>query len=72
MTAWAVLTLVEILGPDSHAVRRGVEWLTRTQISEGVWPNGAVNGVFFGTSMLHYRLYPEYFPAWAVAKLNNM
>ncbi len=72
MTAWAVLTLVEILGPDSHPVRRGVEWLTRNQVSEGVWPDGAVNGVFFGTSMLHYQLYPQYFPAWAVAKLNTV
>ena len=72
MTAWAVLTLVEILGPDALPARRGVEWLTRNQTTEGVWPDGAVNGVFFGTAMLHYRLYPHYFPAWAVAKRNTV
>lgn len=68
MTAWAVLTLVEILGAQHPAVRRGAEWLKGNQIAEGLWPDGAVNGVFFGTSMLHYRLYPQYFPAWALAK----
>ena len=68
MTAWAVLTLAEILGAESIAVQRGAAWLKGNQISEGVWPDGAVNGVFFGTSMLHYELYPQYFPAWALAK----
>ncbi len=70
MTAWAVLTLLEILGANAPAVRRGVEWLKGSQIADGVWPAGAVNGVFFGTSMLHYELYPQYFPAWALAKRN--
>ncbi len=71
MTAWAVLALLDIVGPDVPAVRRGVDWLTGNQIGEGVWPAGAVNGVFFGTSMLHYELYPQYFPAWALARFNS-
>ena len=25
-------------------------------------------GVFFGTAMLHYRLYKAYFPAWALGR----
>jgi hypothetical protein len=25
-----------------------------------------VNGVFFGSAMLTYRLYPIYFPIWAI------
>jgi hypothetical protein len=25
-----------------------------------------VNGVFFGSAMLSYRLYPVYFPIWAL------
>lgn len=71
MTAWAVLTLAEILGSAALAVLRGVEWLKGSQIADGVWPDGAVNGVFFGTSMLHYELYPQYFPAWALAKVGG-
>ena len=72
MTAWAVLTLIAILGPDSPSVQRGQQWLQQHQIKEGVWPDGAVNGVFFGTSMLHYQLYPQYFPAWALAGHQNL
>jgi len=71
MTAWAVLTLLDIVGADSTAVRRGVDWLMANRNEDGHWPDGAVNGVFFGTSMLHYRLYPQYFPAWALARFQN-
>ena len=71
MTAWAVLTLLEIRGAADRAVKRGVEWLRGNQIADGMWPVGAVNGVFFGTSMLHYELYPQYFPAWALAKASR-
>jgi 2,3-oxidosqualene cyclase len=68
MTAWAVLALLEVAGPRAPAVRRGVEWLAARQREDGGWEPGAVNGVFFGSAMLHYRLYPAYFPAWALAR----
>ena len=68
MTAWALLALLEILGPDADPVRRGIAWLTARQDADGGWPPGAVNGVFFGSAMLDYRLYPAYFPAWALAR----
>lgn len=66
MTSWALLALIEILGPEAEAVKRGVGWLCRSQKSDGSWPEGAVNGVFFGAAMLTYRLYPAYFPIWAL------
>jgi lanosterol synthase len=66
MTAWALLALLEIVDPQAEAVRRGVTWLCRAQRADGSWPEGAVNGVFFGSAMLTYRLYPLYFPLWAV------
>jgi len=34
----------------------------------GDWPRDSVNGVFFGTAMLDYRLYNTYFPTWALAR----
>ena len=68
MTSWALLALVEILGRDAEPVRRGVAWLVARQDALGGFPAGAVNGVFFGTAMLDYRLYPVYFPAWALAR----
>jgi lanosterol synthase len=68
MTSWAVLALVEVLGPTAAPVRRGVDWLRTRQCSDGSWPRQAVNGVFFGTAMLDYRLYATYFPVWALAR----
>jgi 2,3-oxidosqualene cyclase len=67
-TAWALLALLDVVGAQHRAVERGIEWLCARQQSDGGWPGGAVNGVFFGTAMLDYRLYPAYFPAWALAR----
>jgi lanosterol synthase len=68
MTSWALLALLEVQGPRSAAIERGIAWLRAHQRSDGSWPRQAVNGVFFGTAMLDYRLYPAYFPTWALAR----
>jgi squalene cyclase len=60
-TAWAVLALCEVVGRDHISVLRGAEWL-----AAHAGAHGGVNGVFFGTAMLDYRLYPVYFPCWAL------
>jgi lanosterol synthase len=70
MTSWALLALLHA-GDDaarSPAVRRGVAFLRARQRADGSYPEQAVAGVFFGTAMLHYRLYRAYFPAWALAR----
>jgi 2,3-oxidosqualene cyclase len=66
MTSWAILALLESVGPGHEAVRRGIGWLCQSQRADGSWLDGAVNGVFFGSAMLTYRLYPAYFPLWAL------
>jgi lanosterol synthase len=66
MTAWALLALMDIVDPRSEAVARGLAWLRQKQQPDGSWPQQAVNGVFFGSAMLDYRLYKSYFPAWAL------
>jgi lanosterol synthase len=66
MTSWALLALLDIVGPQAQSVRRGIAWLCHAQRADGSWPQGAVNGVFFGAAMLTYRLYPIYFPLWAL------
>ncbi len=68
MTSWALLALLSTLGPDAGPVRRGVAWLRAQQAADGSFPQGAVNGVFFGTAMLDYRLYKSYFPVWALSR----
>jgi lanosterol synthase len=69
MTSWALLALLHA-GRDarSPSVRRGVIFLRACQRGDGSYPEQAVAGVFFGTAMLHYRLYRSYFPAWALAR----
>jgi squalene/oxidosqualene cyclase-like protein len=72
MTAWALLALLPVVGPESDAVERGIRWLREYQSPDGAWPREAVNGVFFGSAMLDYRLYRIYFPAWALARYSRM
>lgn len=67
MTAWAVLALMHGEGAP-RAVERGIAFLRARQRPEGGYPEEGVAGVFFGTAMLHYRLYKDYFPAWALAR----
>jgi lanosterol synthase len=68
MTSWALLALMDILDPRAEPIRRGIAWLTAAERPDGSWPQQAVNGVFFGSAMLDYRLYKSYFPAWALAR----
>jgi lanosterol synthase len=68
MTSWALLALLEVADPGARPIADGVAWLRARQRPDGSWPRQAVNGVFFGTAMLDYRLYPAYFPAWALAR----
>jgi 2,3-oxidosqualene cyclase len=68
MTSWALLALMEIVSANVNSVRRGIDWLSSKQNADGSWPQQAVNGVFFGSAMLDYRLYKSYFPTWALAR----
>ena len=68
MTSWALLALMEVIPPNSEPVSHGIAWLTKQQRDDGSWPQQAVNGVFFGSAMLDYRLYKSYFPVWALAR----
>lgn len=73
MTSWALLGLLDATGDTSlDAVRAGVAWLCDTQLEDGSWSAGSLNGVFFGTGMLHYSLYPAYFPVWALGRYLEM
>ncbi|MCW6509773.1 prenyltransferase/squalene oxidase repeat-containing protein [Lichenifustis flavocetrariae] len=68
-TAWATLALLCTANLSLESARRGGAWLESSQLANGDWPRDSVNGVFFGTAMLDYRLYNTYFPVMALAKL---
>ena len=67
-TAWAALALLHAGQAGSRAVERAVAFLRARQQTDGGFPEQAVAGVFFGTAMLHYRFYKDYFPAWALGR----
>jgi squalene cyclase len=72
MTAWALLALLEAgAGADDDAVARGIGRLLDDQLADGDWPQRSVTGVFNRTCMLHYRLYRNVFPIWALALANR-
>jgi lanosterol synthase len=68
MTSWALLALMETVGVEVRAVTRGIAWLRATQSADGSWPQQSLNGVFFGSAMLDYRLYKTCFPVWVLAR----
>jgi lanosterol synthase len=69
MSAWALLALLA-LGEDkrSAGVARALRFLASRQRADGSFPRQSPAGVFFGTAMLEYRLYKDYFPTWALAR----
>ncbi len=66
MTSWAVLGLLRATNSITPEAGRGLGWLAARQLPNGDWPRDSVNGAFFGTAMLDYRLYNTYFPVWAL------
>ena len=68
-TAWAMLALLAATdGVADASVERAAAWLVRQQEQGGGWPHDGVNGAFFGTAMIDYRLYSSIFPLWALSE----
>jgi squalene-hopene/tetraprenyl-beta-curcumene cyclase len=72
-TAWAILGLMAAGEVNSPEVRRGVEYLLRTQRTDGLWHDDWFTApgfprVFF----LKYHGYNKYFPLWALARYRNL
>lgn len=67
-TSWATLALIACEDQPSEALGRGITWLTGSQKIDGTWARDSVNGLFFLTAMMDYRLYNAYFPTIALAK----
>jgi lanosterol synthase len=74
MTSWALMALLRAgyQGNEAQeAIASGIQLLKERQLPNGDWPEEAVAGVFFNTAMLHYRLYKNYFPLWALGLYEN-
>ncbi|MFL6798904.1 MAG: squalene--hopene cyclase [Xanthobacteraceae bacterium] len=72
-TAWALMGLMAAGEVDHPAVARGVEYLSRTQASDGFWdePRYTATG-FPRVFYLRYHGYSKFFPLWALARFRNL
>ncbi len=72
-TAWAVLGLMAAGEIDHPAVKRGIDYLSRTQGADGLWPEEHFTAVGFPRIFyLRYHGYAKYFPVWAMARYRNL
>ena len=72
-TAWGLLGLLACGIPQGDtSVRRGIEWLIRTQRTDGGWDEKEHTGTGFpGVFYLVYTMYRHYFPLLALQGLRD-
>jgi squalene-hopene/tetraprenyl-beta-curcumene cyclase len=72
-TAWAVLGLMSAGEVRSNSVRRGIDFLLRTQQADGFWSDPEFNAPGFPRVFyLKYHGYDKYFPLLALARYRNL
>ncbi|HEY1374774.1 MAG TPA: squalene--hopene cyclase [Candidatus Binatia bacterium] len=72
-TAWALLGLLSAGEASSDSVRRGVDFLLRTQRDNGLWSDPEFNAPGFPRVFyLKYHGYDKYFPLLALARYRNL
>jgi len=72
-TAWAMLGLLAAGEARSDAVRRGAEFLLRTQRTDGLWTDSSFTAPGFPRVFyLRYHGYSAYFPLWALAAYRTL
>jgi squalene-hopene/tetraprenyl-beta-curcumene cyclase len=72
-TAWALLGLMAAGEVDHPAIDRGIDYLSRSQGSDGFWdePRYTATG-FPRVFYLRYHGYAKFFPLWALARYRNL
>jgi squalene-hopene/tetraprenyl-beta-curcumene cyclase len=72
-TGLAMLGLMAAGEGDSPEVRRGAEYLLRTQQPDGLWNDPVFNAPGFPRVFyLKYHGYDKFFPLWALARYYNL
>jgi squalene-hopene/tetraprenyl-beta-curcumene cyclase len=72
-TAWAIIGLLAVAGPDDPAVQRAISWLVARQNENGTWDEAEFTGTGFPCVFyLKYHLYRNAFPLYALARYDNM
>jgi squalene-hopene/tetraprenyl-beta-curcumene cyclase len=72
-TAWGLIGLLAVVGPNDAAVERAVAWLVERQNPDGTWDEDEFTGTGFPCVFyLKYHLYRISFPLYALARYDNM
>jgi squalene-hopene/tetraprenyl-beta-curcumene cyclase len=72
-TAWAIIAMLAVVGPEDPAVERAVGWLVSQQKADGSWDEKEVTGTGFPCVFyLKYTMYCNAFPLYALARYDNM
>lgn len=71
-TAWAVLGLIAAGELNSPEVKAGINFILRTQQTDGVWDDKCFTAPGFPRVFyLKYHGYDKFFPLWALARYRN-
>jgi squalene-hopene/tetraprenyl-beta-curcumene cyclase len=72
-TAWALIGLMAAGAAGHPAVKRGIDFLLRTQGSDGLWAEERYTATGFPRVFyLRYHGYAKFFPLWALARYRNL
>ncbi len=72
-TAWAVMGLCAFDNPSDHALKRGIEYLIRTQNPDGSWTEDEITGTGFPKVFyLKYDMYRNSWPLLALATYRKL
>ena len=72
-TAWGLIGLLAVAGPEDPAVARAVDWLVSHQNDDGTWDEDEFTGTGFPCVFyLKYHLYRNSFPLYALARYDNL
>lgn len=71
-TAWAVLGLMAAGEARSSEVKKGIDFILRSQQADGVWNDNCFTAPGFPRVFyLKYHGYDKFFPLWALARYRN-